>query len=67
MPVNIDSLESSIDIDKLPFDYFRYEKERKREIDRIFKENCNYAIERQADFSFECNLRRYQIQNVGLF
>ena len=67
MPVNIDGLENSIDENKLPNDFLRYERERRREIDRIFKESCNYAIEKQADFSFECNLRKNQVQNVGLF
>ncbi len=67
MPVNIDALEQNIDQNKLPHDIQRYSRERAKEIDRLFTESCMYAIEKQQNFAYECNLRIDQLKNVRLF
>ena len=56
-PVDMDGLEKFINWDKIPDDPLRYERERRKEIDRIFCEICDNAIEKRLDFAFECNLR----------
>jgi predicted ABC-type ATPase len=65
--VNIDGLEKRIDETKIPFDFLRYERERKKEIDRIFTELCRDAINHNRDFAYECNFRADQLKNVQLF
>ena len=66
-PVNIDALASSIDENKLPNDFLRYEKVRSKELDRIFTERCQDAITANEDFAYECNLREDQQKNIPLF
>jgi predicted ABC-type ATPase len=65
--VIIDELEKYINETKIPFDFLRYEKERRKEIDRIFTELCQDAINYNRDFAYECNLREDQLKNVQLF
>ena|GEM_PF-3192043 len=65
--VNIDALADSIDENKLPNDVLRYGKVRSQELDRIFTERCQEAINSVEDFSYECNLRIDQLKNVELF
>jgi len=66
-PVDIDGLDKLINEDKIPNDMLRYEKERRKEIHRIFCEMCDNAIKKGLDFAYECNLRKDQIESVGLF
>jgi predicted ABC-type ATPase len=66
-PVNIDALEKDINEDNLPFDPMRYERVRRKEIDRIFTESCESAIRLKLNYAYECNLRIDQVKNVALF
>lgn len=66
-PVNIDALESFVDLTLIPYDPLRYKKCLDLQIDSIFRELCNEAITKKKDFSFECNLRLDQLKYVCLF
>lgn len=68
-----DNLENIIDLDlllqeatnEIPYSY--YSANEWRQLDKLFKRYCEQAIEKKADFCYECNLRDDQVKNVGLF
>ena len=63
--VHIDELQ--IDESMIPHDPMRYERERGKALDKIFRQLCQDAVKERRDFSFECNLRDDQLKNVKLF
>jgi len=66
-PVNIDALENFVDISRIPHDPMRYLKCLKEQVNKIFNELCDDAINNNRDFSYECNLRMDQLYCINKF
>ena len=66
-PVNIDALESYVDVSKIPNDPMRYKRCLEEQISKIFHELCHEAIQNNRDFSYESNLRLDQLSCINVF
>lgn len=67
-PVNTDDLSKLIDDKSLPYDMFRFEVERQKQIEKLFYDIANKSMDRRSDFSFESNLSfENQLAPIDLF
>jgi predicted ABC-type ATPase len=66
-PVNIDALENFVDTTRLPHDCMRYGKVLETEVNNVFNQLVESAIQNKKDFAFECNLRVNQLKCVNCF
>lgn len=67
-PIDSDKVAQHIDETRFSNDFLRYESQRLKDINRIFRKEAEKAIKQNNDFAYESNLSTsYQLQPVGWF
>lgn len=65
-PIDLDLLFNEA-IASLPQSIYGADQRISKVIDKLFRDYCNDAIDKNLDFCYECNLRKDQLIHVSLF